>query len=123
MKKWKIAFWTSTILIALFEGLMPALTFNTEMAKEGTRHLGYPEYVMPMLVVFKVLGSITLLAQNLKSKRIKEWAYAGFTFDFILASYSHYSVDGLTFDTFFPLLVLLILLVSYFSFHKMNDAQ
>ena len=102
---------------------MPALTFNTEMAKEGTRHLGYPEYLMPMLVVFKILGCITLLAQKLKNNRIKEWAYAGFTFDFILASYSHYSVDGLTFDTFFPLIVMLVLAVSYISYHKINVAR
>ena len=35
MKKDKIIYWTSTIIIALFEGVMPALTSQTELAKEG----------------------------------------------------------------------------------------
>jgi hypothetical protein len=30
MKKEKIIFWTATIIIALFEGLMPALTSQTK---------------------------------------------------------------------------------------------
>jgi hypothetical protein len=34
MKKDKIIFWTATIIIALFEGVMPALTSQTELAKE-----------------------------------------------------------------------------------------
>ncbi len=52
MKKEKIIFWTATIIIALFEGVMPALTSQTELAKEGIRHLGYPEYFGNALVVF-----------------------------------------------------------------------
>jgi hypothetical protein len=35
MKKEQLIFWTSTIIIALLEGLMPALTSQTELAKEG----------------------------------------------------------------------------------------
>lgn len=34
MNKEKIIFWSATIIIALFEGLMPALTSQTELAKE-----------------------------------------------------------------------------------------
>jgi hypothetical protein len=44
MKKDKIIYWTATTIIALFEGVMPALTSQTELAKEGIKHLGYPEY-------------------------------------------------------------------------------
>lgn len=42
MKTSKIIFWVTTTLIFLFEGVMPAFTSQTEMAKEGIRHLGYP---------------------------------------------------------------------------------
>ena len=45
MKKNNIIFWVTTGFIFLFEGMMPALTSQTEMAKEGIRHLGYPEYL------------------------------------------------------------------------------
>jgi hypothetical protein len=37
MKKEKIIYWTATTIIALFEGVMPALTSQTELAKEGIK--------------------------------------------------------------------------------------
>jgi hypothetical protein len=120
MKKQKIFFWVSTGLIFLMEGVMPAFTSQTELAKEGIRHLGYPEYFGNALVVFKVLGAISLILPQVP-KRIKEWAYAGFAFDFIFASISHFAIDGMNFQSFFPLIFLGILTVSYISYHKINS--
>lgn len=122
MKKDKIIYWVSTTLIFLFEGLMPALTSQTEMAKEGIRHLGYPDYFGVALVVFKVLGALTLIVPAVP-KRLKEWAYAGFIFDFLFASISHTVIDGWGFETIFPLLVLGVLMVSYNYYHKLNQQQ
>ena len=119
MKKEKIIFWTATIIIALFEGVMPALTSQTELAKEGIRHLGYPEYFGNALVVFKVLGVLALVIPQIP-KRVKEWAYAGFAFDFIFASISHGAVDGMNIQTIFPMFVLGILAVSYIYYHKLS---
>jgi hypothetical protein len=119
VKKEKRIFWTTTIIIALFEGLMPALTSQTALAKEGISHLGYPAYFGNVLVVFKVLGVLTLIIPQVPT-RIKEWAYAGFTFNFLLASISHGVVDGINGQTFFPLAILGILMVSYIYFHKLN---
>jgi len=119
MKKEKIIFWTATIIIALFEGVMPALTSQTELAKEGIRHLGYPEYFGNALVVFKVLGVLALVIPQIP-KRVKEWAYAGFAFDFVFASISHGAVDGMNVQTIFPLFVLGILAVSYVYYHKLS---
>ena len=119
MKKETIIFWTATTIIALFEGVMPALTSQTELAKEGIRHLGYPEYFGNALVVFKVLGVLALVIPQIP-KRVKEWAYAGFAFDFIFASISHGAVDGMNVQTFFTMLVLGILAVSYVYYHKLN---
>ena len=118
MKKEKIIFWTTTILIALFEGVMPALTSQTEMAKEGIRHLGYPEYFGNALVIFKVLGVLALIIPQVP-KRLKEWAYAGFAFDFIFAAISHGAVDGMNGQTFFPFILLAILMLSYVYYHKL----
>lgn len=118
-KSTKIAFWTTTIIIFLFEGVMPALTSQSEMAREGIRHLGYPEYFGQALVVFKVLGSIGLVIPRLPA-RMKEWIYAGFAFDFIFASISHFAVDGMGLMSFFPLIFLMILVISYVSYHKMR---
>ena len=119
MKKDKIIFWTTTIIIALFEGVMPALTSQTELAKEGIRHLGYPEYFGNAIVIFKVVGVLVLLIPQVP-KRIKEWAYAGFAFDFMFATISHGAVDGINGQTFLPLVIFAILIVSYLYYHKLN---
>ena len=119
MKKFKILFWISTGLIFLFQGVMPALTGHTEMAKEGIQHLGYPEYFGSMLTICKVLGAVVLIVPQIP-KQLKEWAYAGFTFDFVFAAVSLYVVDGLNAAVFFPIIVLGVLMVSYFTFHKLS---
>ncbi len=122
MKKEKIFLWTATGIIALLEGVMPALTSQSELAKEGIRHLGYPEYFGNALVIFKVLGVLILLLPQI-SKRVKEWAYAGFAFDFIFAAISHGAVDGINVQTFFPLIILGILMISYFYYHKVESSK
>ena len=122
MKTQKIIYWSTTGLIALFEGVMPALTSQTKLAKEGIKHLGYPEYFGDALVIFKVLGVLALIIPKVPT-RVKEWAYAGFAFDFIFAAISHGAVDGVNFQTFFPFIILGILLLSYFSYHKLQATK
>jgi len=119
MKKNKIIYWVTTIFIFLFEGVMPAFTFNTELARQGISHLGYPTYFGNALVVFKVLGALILVIPAIKG-RLKELAYAGFIFDFLFASISHFTIDGFGFQGIFPLIILAILLVSYAYYHKLN---
>ena len=117
MNKTRLTFWIATGIIFLFEGLMPALTGHTEMAKAGIMHLGYPDYFRVFLNVMKVLGAIALVVPFVP-KLLKEWAYAGFTFSLTAAMVSHYSVDGLGPETFFPLIILGILMTSYWTFRK-----
>ncbi|WP_456311948.1 DoxX family protein [Pseudomonas shirazensis] len=119
MKKAKMIFWITTIIIFLFEGVMPALTSQTELAREGIKHLGYPEYFGNALVIFKIIGVLILVIPQV-SNRVKEWAYAGFAFDFIFASISHFAVDGVGFQSFFPLIFLVILAISYIYHHKIE---
>ena len=117
MKKTNILFWVTTTIIFLMEGVIPALTSQTQLAKEGISHLGYPAYFGNMLVVFKVAGALALMIPQVP-RRIKEWAYAGFAFDFIAAAVSLTAVDGVGFLTFFPLIFLVLLILSYISYHK-----
>ena len=119
MKKTKVIYWISTTLIFLFQGLMPALTSQTEMAKEGIAHLGYPAYFGVALTFFKVLGSLVLIIPQVP-KTLKEWAYAGFVFDFIFAALSLYAVDGINPEVFFPFVVMAVLLISYRSFYQLQ---
>lgn len=118
----KIIFWVSTIFIFLFEGVMPVLFGQSEQAKESMAHLGYPPYFGLMLIGFRILGVLALIIPKVPA-RLKEWAYAGFTFEFISASISHTAVDGFSFLTFVPFIALGILAASYFSYHKLNDEK
>lgn len=112
-----IIFWITTSLILIFEGIIPVLTFQTELAKEGIRHLGYPDYFGVMIVCFRVFGVVALIFPQVPP-RIKEWAYAGFSIEFLSAAISYIATDGITFNLFIPLIVLVVLLISYFSYHN-----
>ena len=118
MKKIKILYWISTGIIFLFEGVMPALTGHTELAKEGVRHLGYPEYFGPMLIGFKILGTLAITLPVVPA-RIKEWAYAGLGINMICAFISHWVIDGFNGITIFPLVIFAILAASYICYHKL----
>ena len=92
-KTTKAIYWVTAVIIFLFEGVMPALTSQTELAKQGMQHLGYPLYFGNAFVIFKVLGTLVLIIPQIPN-RIKEWAYAGFAFDFIFATISLLVIDG-----------------------------
>jgi hypothetical protein len=79
--------------------------------------LGYPAYFGNALVIFKVLGVLALVIPAIP-KRVKEWAYAGFAFNFLFATISHGAVDGINGQTFLPLVFFAILGVSYVYYHK-----
>ena len=119
MKKHKIIFWTTTIFLFLFEGMMPlsALIFAPSQAASGTVHLQYPEYFTYVIIAFKVGGSILLVIPRLP-RAAKEWTYAGFGFNFICATISHVVIDGFQFVSFFPLIILAIAIVSYVNYFR-----
>ena len=119
MKSTKIIFWISTTIIFLMIGVITVVTFGSKESNDMMAHLGYPAYFAKMLMIFKVLGAIALIIPQIPN-RIKEWAYAGITFDILAASYSICAVDGLGFGGFFPFIILGILAVSYFSHHKLQ---
>lgn len=80
------------------------------------QHIGFGPHIMPFLGVLKILGVITLLVQRFP--RLKEWAYAGFTFDLLGAMYSFIAVNDPV-AMWAPIPVLLLLLFgSYIYWHK-----
>ena len=118
VRKYKIIYWISTAIIALFE-LSGAFFMNSEMAKEGTRHLGLPEWFRWEVSIGHLIGGILLIVPV--SKRIKEWVYVAFGIDFISAFIGHWSVDGLIGSTFAPLVMVVLLIVSYICYHKLKS--
>lgn len=122
MKKNKIIYWVSTIIIALMEGVMPLLTWilAPQYMTLGTKALGYPDYFAYSLVVAKILGVISIVNPKTPNT-LKEWAYAGFTFNLLFAFISHAMVDREIGNMIMPLLVLAVLLVSYVYSKKMKS--
>jgi len=107
----KISYWVSTGLMAVMSALAAfSYLSGSPQAVQGFAHAGYPQQLRIILGIAKPLGAIVLLMPGLP--RLKEWAYAGFTFAWISAFVAHYlAKDGP--KVFMPLILLAILAVSY----------
>ncbi|MBH8568010.1 DoxX family protein [Microvirga sp. STS02] len=80
-------YWTLTILFCLMmlaDGVAGLLHEQNGVA--AMRQLGYPVFIMDITGAAKILGALALL-QN-KYRTLKEWAFAGFVFDFAGAAAS-----------------------------------
>lgn len=122
MKKNKIIFWTATIIIALWEAVMPMITWISapEYMTLGTKPLGYPDYFAYSLAIAKVLGVIAIVYPKTPTM-FKEWAYAGLSFTLIFAFLSHLIVDKNIGFMIMPLAFLGVLTVSYIYNKKMKS--
>jgi uncharacterized membrane protein YphA (DoxX/SURF4 family) len=96
-------------LAMLLSGVMDLILPPAAVA--GMRHLGYPDYFARILGAWKVLGTVVILLPRLS--RLKEWAYAGFTFDLTGAAISHLSSGDGVGKASIPLALLAIGLVSW----------
>ena len=121
MKKAKATFWVTTWIIVIVEGLVPVLTVHQPMTIQGFTGLGYPVYFIALLTTFKALGALALIIKKVPAC-VKEWAYAGFMFDFISAFVSIVAVMGLVPLAVGPIIAIILLVLSYRSYHKMNAA-
>lgn len=124
MKKIKIIFWSATLILVLGEGIMPlsTLLFAPEYFNAGTKPLGYPDYFAYALIICKVLGVIAIAYPG-TPPMLKEWAYAGLTFNLIFAFISHACVDKNIGFMLLPLIGLAILAVSYVYNRKIQNFQ
>ncbi len=117
-KRYTIIFWITTSIIFITQGIMEFLILFSKNPSTGIVDLGYPEYFFYMLVMFKILGACALIIPVI-SNRLKEWAYAGFAFDFIAAFVSVAVVYGFGVGLVTPVVALVILAASYVSYHKL----
>jgi DoxX-like family len=84
----KAAYWTSTIIVSLM--LLMALMYLTgsEQVVSGFAKAGYPQHLRIVLGLAKPAAAIVLLLPRLAV--LKEWAYAGATFAWVMAFISAY---------------------------------
>ena len=107
----KVTYWMTTVLLAALSAFaaFSYLTGN-QQAVQGFAHVGYPQQLRILLGIAKLLGAIALVVPGIP--KLKEWAYAGFTFAWIAAFIAHYlAKDGPR--AFMPLVLLVFLAVSY----------
>lgn len=117
MKKYKIIYWISTGLLSLLMIMSAGMyIFDNAVISETFSALGYPVYVIYPLAFAKILGLIAIWSG--KSNTLKEWAYAGFFFDFILAFFAHYMIGDGEFGG--AVMAMVLLITSYYSWKKMR---
>jgi len=105
-------YWITTSLASL--NLLIAGTAylaGVQVVHDGFAELGYPAYLVTVLGGCKVLGSVALLVPRLP--RLKEWAYAGITFNLIGAAVSHAAVGHPAAKVIAPLVVLGFVIASW----------
>lgn len=123
MKKTKIIYWVFTGLFGaiMFLTAIPDVLSSPDAVTFMTK-LGYPLYFIPFIGVVKVLGVIAILIPGFP--RIKEWAYAGLTFDLVGAVYSIIASGTMKNPTdIIPMSIFFILLIgSYVYCHKKLNA-
>ena len=107
----KIAYWGSTALVGL--ALLSSLSYLTgnEQVVSGFAKAGYPQHLRIVLGLAKPAAAIVLLLPGLAL--LKEWAYAGATFAWIMASISAYLHGEAIWPV--PLALLAMLAVSYIT--------
>lgn len=104
----KIAYWIVTGLFCLMMLLSAAFEiFGFAQSVTFLGQLGYPAHIAYVLPVTKILGTLAILTKY--SKILKEWAYAGFFYDFSLAILAH-SFSGVPSPV--PAIVALVLLMT-----------
>ncbi|AQG81506.1 DoxX family protein [Spirosoma montaniterrae] len=83
--------------------------------QEAMRLLGYPIYVLVIVGTAKLLGVITLW--QTRYRLLREWAYAGFTINFVGAFASWLAVEP-SLGTLVPPVVMLIVLFTIYTLEK-----
>jgi hypothetical protein len=118
MKKVKLIYWISTGLLSALAVMSAGMyIFNNAEISKLFEGLGYPIYIIYPLAIAKILGVIAIWAS--KNKSLKEWAYAGFFFDFLLAFSAHIMANDGEFAG--ALIAMVLLLTSYFSLKKLEN--
>lgn len=112
-KRDKIIYWVATIWLSL--GMVSGGIFQLmkmEDAVNNFKHLGYPEYLLTLLGIWKLLGVIAILIP--KYPVLKEWAYAGFFFAMTGALVSHLIMGDPFGETFPSVFTLILVIVSWY---------
>ena len=111
--------WIGWVVTGLMAALMLLSAVPDVLRVPGAvtvfHHLGYPSYLLPFLGTAKILGVAVVLFPGVA--RLKEWAFAGLTFDLTGALYSHLSVHD-PFQVWAPACAGLALMAAAYVAHR-----
>jgi hypothetical protein len=106
-----IAHWISTGIVGLMLLLSLSYLTGNEQVVSGFAKAGYPQHLRIVLGIVKPAAAIVLLLPGLRL--LKEWAYAGVTFAWVMAFISAYTLDEPPQIWVMPLALLALLSISY----------
>lgn len=120
MKTNRILYWGTTGITALMfalSGMMDVL-HAPQLVEAIVHQLGYPLYFLTIIGVAKILAVITLLVPRFP--RLKEWAYAGLSFNMIGALWSHVATADWG-HVVSPTMMLLLVVASYYFYRQVQQ--
>lgn len=120
-KKIKIGYWVvlALLTIGMLLSAIPSVLKLPYAVDYFCNVLKLPEYLLVFTGVVKLLGLIALYLPGMP--RLKEWIYAGFTFNLIGAWYCN-SMALNSFMAGLPILIYLTLLFTlYYLYHKIKS--
>ena len=108
----RYGYWICTVLLALWLAPSGVLDLMRGPAVAGIfAHLGYPSYLGLILGAGKLLALAAIFYP--RTRLLREWAYAGLTFDLLGAFISHCAVHDPVATRATPLVVLAFVAGSY----------
>lgn len=117
MKKINILYWIFNGLFALLMlGSAIPNIISDPMSVEGFRQISLPAYLLPFLGVAKALGVAAILIPGYP--RLKEWAYAGLSFDLLGATYAIAAAGMPPANWAFMCISLALCAAAYSLYHK-----
>ncbi len=109
--------WIFTVLLsALVITSVVRYVSDLETFMSNFETLGYNGRIVIPLAAAKILGLIAIVSN--KPKFLKEWAYAGFLFNFLLALEAHIAINDEHYIG--PVIALFLLTGSYVFYRKVD---
>jgi DoxX-like family len=122
MKLINIFYWLTTILLCV---LLSFSAYNDLMTSpefvSTVQRLGFPVYLLKFLGVAKFAAIVVILSPI--KNRLKDWAYAGVTFDLFGAAFSHYSIGDSMQAILLPIVGFVVAMFSYIMYMLKYDSK
>ncbi len=117
MKKINLTYWILTGLFAfvMLGSAIPDIMV-VPMAVQGFKEIGLPATLLPFLGIAKALGVLAILVPGYP--RLKEWAYAGLTFDLLGAFYLIIASGKPASNWAAMPVILLLAAAAYWAYHR-----